>query len=95
MRRAPQDCLRDVLEAIGAIRAFQEAGLRVPEDISLVGFDDIQEAAYHRPSLTTVRQPLMRMGEIAAETLLQKIEGRQDFPGEIAVEPKPSAACGR
>jgi DNA-binding LacI/PurR family transcriptional regulator len=76
------------ISAIGAIRAFQEAGLRVPEDISLVGFDDIQEAAYHRPSLTTVRQPLMRMGEIAAETLLQKIEGRQDFPGEIAVEPE-------
>ena len=76
------------VSAIGAIRAFQEAGLRVPADISVLGFDDIPGAAFHYPSLTTVRQPLRRMGEIAAETLVQRIEGRKDYPQEIAVAPE-------
>jgi len=76
------------LSALGAIRAFQEAGLRVPNDISVVGFDDIQGAAYNTPSLTTVRQPLTRMGMIAAQTLLERIETSQQEPKEIAVEPE-------
>jgi DNA-binding LacI/PurR family transcriptional regulator len=74
--------------ALGAIRAFQEAGLRVPDDISVVGFDDIQGAAYNTPSLTTVRQPLARMGTIAAQTLLERIEGSLEGPKEIAVQPE-------
>jgi LacI family transcriptional regulator, galactose operon repressor len=76
------------LSALGAIRAFQEAGLRVPNDISVVGFDDIQGAAYNTPSLTTVRQPLARMGAIAAQTLLERIETSQEEAKEIAVEPE-------
>jgi DNA-binding LacI/PurR family transcriptional regulator len=76
------------ISAIGAIRAFQEAGLAVPTDISVVGFDDIQGAAYNTPSLTTVRQPLVRMGAIAAQTLLERIEGRADYPAEIAIQPE-------
>lgn len=76
------------LSALGAIRAFQEAGVRVPQDVSVVGFDDIQGAAYYTPSLTTVRQPLTRMGKIAAQTLLDRIEGEQDYPSEIAIEPE-------
>jgi LacI family transcriptional regulator len=76
------------LSALGAIRAFQEAGLRVPHDISVVGFDDIQGAAYNTPSLTTVRQPLTRMGTLAAQTLLDRIESKKDEPKEIAVEPE-------
>ena len=76
------------LSALGAIRAFQEAGLRVPHDISVVGFDDIQGAAYNTPSLTTVRQPLTRMGAIAARTLLERIENGKEEPREIAVEPE-------
>ena len=75
------------LAAIGAIRAIQEHGLRVPEDVSVVGFDDIQSAAFNTPSLTTVRQPLGRMGEIAAETIVQQIEGLEDVPSRIAIEP--------
>ena len=58
----------------------------MPQDISVVGFDDIPGAAYHFPSLTTVRQPLGRMGEIAAETVIERIEGKEDYPAEIAVE---------
>jgi DNA-binding LacI/PurR family transcriptional regulator len=76
------------ISAIGAIRAIQEQGLRVPEDISVMGFDDIPGAAFHSPSLTTVRQPLKRMGEVAAETLLDRIEGKKEYPSEIAIEPE-------
>ena len=76
------------ISAIGAIRAFEEAGFRVPEDISVVGFDDIALAAFSIPALTTVRQPLMKMGRIAAQTLLEHIEGRTTFVPEIAVEPE-------
>jgi LacI family transcriptional regulator len=75
------------ISAIGAIRAFQEEGLRVPGDVSVVGFDDIQWAAFNTPSLTTVRQPLGKMGEIAAETIISKIENDQEHPSEIAIEP--------
>jgi DNA-binding LacI/PurR family transcriptional regulator len=74
--------------AIGAIRAFQEAGLRVPEDVSVVGFDDISIAVHNNPSLTTVRQPLQRMGEIAACTLLKRIEHHEDGEEDIEVEPE-------
>ena len=61
------------VSAIGAIRALREAGLHVPHDVSVIGFDDIQSAAFQNPSLTTVRQPLRNMGLLAAETLLAQI----------------------
>jgi len=76
------------ISAIGAIRAIQEQGLRVPQDISVMGFDDIPGAAFHTPSLTTVRQPLNRMGEVAAQSLLERIEGKKEYPSEIAIEPE-------
>lgn len=76
------------MSAIGAIRAIQEQGLRVPQDISVMGFDDIPGAAFHSPSLTTVRQPLNRMGEVAAQSLLERIEGKKDYPAEIAISPE-------
>jgi LacI family transcriptional regulator len=62
--------------------------LRVPEDVSVVGFDDIQIALHNNPSLTTVRQPLQKMGEIAARTLLSRIEEHEDWVPEIAIEPE-------
>lgn len=76
------------ISAIGSIRAFQEQGLLVPRDISVMGFDDIPGAAFHMPSLTTVRQPLNRMGQVAAQTLLERIEGQEEYPAEIPVEPE-------
>jgi DNA-binding LacI/PurR family transcriptional regulator len=76
------------ISAIGSIRAFQEAGLRVPDDLSVVGFDDIQSAAYINPPLTTVKQPLQKMGEIAARTVIDRIEGRLKYVAEIAIEPE-------
>ena len=77
------------ISAIGAIHALREAGRRVPEDVSVVGFDDIQSAAFQNPALTTVRQPLREMGVIAAETLLQRITAPPNapYPKEIIVEP--------
>ena len=76
------------ISAIGAIRAFQESGLLVPRDVSVMGFDDIPGAAFHMPSLTTVRQPLNRMGQVAAQSLLERIDGLEDYPSEIAIEPE-------
>ena len=74
--------------AIGAIRALREAGLRVPEDVSVVGFDDISSAAFQNPGLTTVRQPLEQMGVLAAETVLREIQA-QVQPGDEQ-EPRPT-----
>jgi len=76
------------IAAIGAIRALRDANLRVPDDISVVGFDDIKAAAYHNPSLTTIRQPLHDMGQSAARILLQRIQGFKDYPKECAVPPE-------
>ncbi len=78
------------ISAIGAIRALREAGLAVPEDVSVVGFDDIQSAAFQNPALTTVRQPLRQMGIIAAETLLRRINApaKSPYPKNILVDPE-------
>ena len=77
------------VSAIGAIQALRESGRTVPANVSVVGFDDIQSAAFQNPALTTVRQPLRQMGMTAAETLLQRItNASQDaYPNEIVVEP--------
>jgi len=75
------------ISAIGAIRAIQEEPLRIPQDISVVGFDDIPWATYHTPSLTTVQQPLSEMGRIAAETVIRMIENVGEHNSEIAIEP--------
>ena len=61
------------ISAMGAIRALRESGFHVPEDVSVIGFDDIQSAAFQNPALTTVRQPLREMGRAAAEILLKRI----------------------
>lgn len=74
--------------AIGAIRAFRDAGLNVPEDISVLGFDDIEQAAFNVPRLTTIRQPLMRMGELAASNLMKRIEEPEVKTENVVVEPK-------
>jgi LacI family transcriptional regulator len=76
------------IAAIGAIRALHDHHLRVPEDVSIVGFDDIQGAAYHNPSLTTIRQPLRNMGTTAARILLQRLRGQKDYPDHVAVVPE-------
>jgi LacI family transcriptional regulator len=71
------------LIAIGALAAVREAGLRVPHDISIVGFNDIPLAGLLEPALTTVRVPQLEMGQRAAELLVARLEGRQHGPGRV------------
>lgn len=80
-------CFND-MAAIGAIRALHDAQLRVPQNISVVGFDDIPQAAFQMPSLTTIRQPLHKMGKLAADLLLQHLQSRAEMPAQVAVEPE-------
>jgi LacI family transcriptional regulator len=61
--------------ALGVYEAVRKKGLRVPEDISVVGFDDLPEARWASPPLTTVRQPLAEMGKLAARTVLRMLQG--------------------
>ncbi|MEK7409570.1 MAG: LacI family DNA-binding transcriptional regulator [Acidobacteriota bacterium] len=94
-------CYND-MSALGALKRIRAAGLRVPEDISLVGFDDLFVAEYTDPPLTTVRQPKRHMGRLAMETLLKLMAGSQSaehirVPGELIVRastaPPPSERC--
>jgi DNA-binding LacI/PurR family transcriptional regulator len=64
------------LIAIGVIRALQDRGRRVPEDVGVVGFDDISSAAYFNPPLTTVQQDTKLAGELLVDNLIKLIEGR-------------------
>ena len=70
----------DDLSAAGALRALDRCGLQVPQDCSLIGFDDIPYAKLVQPSLTTIRQPLEEMGAIAVENLLAQIGRKLDDP---------------
>ena len=78
------------ISALGAIRALREARKKVPQDVSVIGFDDIQSAAYQNPGLTTIRQPLREMGMTAAETLVRRINAAKnsEYPRSIVVEPE-------
>lgn len=72
--------------ALGVCRAFLEAGLGVPEDLSVVGFDDLPEAAFYTPPLTTVRQDLAEVGRRAAELVVRALRGERE-PRAAFVEP--------
>jgi LacI family transcriptional regulator len=71
----------DDLTALGVIRGLSEAGLRIPQDCSVIGFDDVLPAAVSTPALTTVRQPLKQMGMIAAQWALEAVQTREK--GEV------------
>ena len=75
------------MSAIGIIRALQDLKMNVPGDVSIIGFDDIEGAAFTIPRLTTVRQPLAEMGRIAAQCILNRLHRTQKFGPEITVEP--------
>jgi len=77
------------IAAFGAIRALHEAGLRVPDDVSVIGFDDVLSAPFGIPSLTTIRQPLRDMGKMGAESLIQRINHpKASYPQQVIVEPE-------
>lgn len=79
------------LTAFGVIDAARDAGLKVPEDLSVIGFDDIPGASYSNPPLTTVRQPLLEMGRLATRMLFERIADpkldvrRIEMPTELKI----------
>ncbi len=76
------------MSALGAVNAVRDAGLSMPQDISLVGFDDVTAASTAYPPLTTIRQPLREMGEIATTRLLARIKD-ENLPAEkVVVKPE-------
>lgn len=82
-------CYND-MTALGALRSIHEAGLGVPRDVSVVGFDDLFIASYTAPPLTTVRQPMRRMGKLAMEHLLKLMSGSEPaqtihLPAELVI----------
>ena len=79
-------CVNDVM-ALGAMAAIREEGLRIPDDIALIGFDDIELANLSRPSLSTVAQPKYETGKIAAELLFKQIEGKLSSGKYYCIEP--------
>jgi LacI family transcriptional regulator len=72
--------------AVGALQAAHEAGMRVPHDLAVVGFDDVDVAAQAFPPLTTVRQPVQGKGAAAAKLLIDLIQGRVQAPQHILLE---------
>ena len=77
-------CYNDLV-AIGLLRALRELGLRVPEDVSIVGFDDVPLSAYVDPPLTTMRVPIQEMAETAARLLVRHIESKQAVPPDRVI----------
>jgi LacI family transcriptional regulator len=71
--------------AVGVMHAAEEIGLRIPDDLSVVGYDDLPIASYTIPPLTTVAQPIMQMGETAAEVLLRHIENADLAPERVVL----------
>ena len=75
--------------AIGALHALHEHGLRVPEDVAVVGFDDTDCAAYLTPSLTTVSQPFAELGRIALHRMLQMMDASEEMgPAPAPLAPR-------
>lgn len=81
--------------AVGAIKAFHEAGIKVPEDISIIGYDNIEYFKYFNPSLTTVSQDARKIGETAAISLKQKIDGKEVTPIKLEVQIVKRETCRR
>jgi LacI family transcriptional regulator len=73
------------LSAFGAMDAVREYGYRIPDDISIIGFDDVPQASFVYPKLTTVRQPLEQMGQVAVKMLLERIKDQNNVPQRVAL----------
>lgn len=74
--------------AMGALEVLDGAGIRVPEDISLVGYDNLKAVEYHRISLTTIDQPRYDMGHMAVSLIVERLEGGRATPRHIVLAPK-------
>ena len=76
------------LMAIGALCAAHEGGVRVPDQLSVVGFDDIELARFASPPLTTVAQPKQRIGALAVDMLIERVSGRRHEDRTVVLEPE-------
>ncbi|MET7646067.1 LacI family DNA-binding transcriptional regulator [Streptomyces sp. NPDC005426] len=74
--------------ALGVLRAFREVGVRTPEDVAVAGFDDIPEAEFFPPPLTTIRQDFAALGQSSIALLLDRIEGRDEQPRHLTIAPE-------
>ena len=86
-------CMNDRL-AFGAYQALSELGLRIPEDVSIVSFDNDELASYLRPGLTTIGLPHERMGEFAVELVLKSRDGREHLVPMPIVERQSTREVG-
>jgi len=85
------------LMAIGAIEGLRAGGMKVPEDVKVVGFDDMEEASFTSPSLTTVRQPIAEQGACAADVVMRELEGGEgldEIPTHISTPLVIRQSCG-
>jgi DNA-binding LacI/PurR family transcriptional regulator len=80
-------CATDMI-AFGAIEVFQKAGLRVPGDISIVGFDDYERGSHSDPPLTTIHQPFYEIGKKAVQALEEMIKDSDSMPKHVLIEPR-------
>ncbi|HHV63153.1 MAG TPA: LacI family transcriptional regulator [Firmicutes bacterium] len=102
-KASARECMRRILDlpdpptavfvandnmCLGAMQVIRDRGLSIPGDIAIVGFDDIEAAAYTSPALTTVRQPLFDLGEQAADVLYKAILGDSNSVARIVLEPE-------
>jgi DNA-binding LacI/PurR family transcriptional regulator len=96
--------MSDIL-AFGAVDALHDLGVRIPEDVSITGFDDLPESSWQRPRLTTVRQAIVTKGRTAADFLISAIRGEDQHPHQMlstslivresTAPPKPDTRPGR
>lgn len=77
-------CGNDIT-AIGAMRAIQETGCRIPDDVSVISIDDIDTAQYLSPMLTTIHMPVEEMGQMTAKILIDRIEGGHSLPMKVSL----------
>lgn len=80
-------CCNDI-QAIGALQAAKELGLRVPEDVSIIGFDNTILASVTSPPLTTVAQPIEELGHRAVDLLIEELKDEQKEPQKIVLKPE-------
>ena len=73
--------------ALGAIRAFEENSIRIPQEISLVGFDDIPEAGFFRPPLSTIKQDFAALGRLSIQCLTAQVDQSRATPSTHTIQP--------
>lgn len=79
-------CFNDLM-ALGAMSVLKEAGYRIPEDIALIGIDDIEDGRYATPSLSTIAPDKQAMADLAVSLLIERIKGKRDEPAKCVYVP--------